>query len=82
MKKNVALKIDCAKLKTAAEIHAAIAKQLHFPDYYGANLDALRDCLGDVLIEHPIKLVWKESSTSREDSELQAIHALLTEVVG
>ncbi|MFI8943197.1 barstar family protein [Streptomyces syringium] len=29
-------------------MHRAIAAALHFPDYYGHNLDALNDCLGDV----------------------------------
>ncbi|GAA2333968.1 barstar family protein [Streptomyces kunmingensis] len=33
---------------TEQEMHRAIAAALHFPDYYGRNLDALNDCLGDV----------------------------------
>ena len=30
------------------EAHALLASELEFPDYYGANLDALEDCLGEV----------------------------------
>ena len=29
-------------------MHDAVAAALDFPDYYGRNLDALADCLGDV----------------------------------
>ena len=32
----------CANQET---LHAYIAKKLDFPDYYGANLSALADCL-------------------------------------
>lgn len=31
-----------------AELHELLSRELRFPDYYGANLDALEDCLGDV----------------------------------
>lgn len=34
--------------ETAAQLHAYLAGQLGFPVYYGGNLDALGDCLGDV----------------------------------
>lgn len=30
------------------DLHRAVAAALDFPDYYGHNLDALNDCLGDV----------------------------------
>jgi len=29
-------------------MHRALALALHFPDYYGNNLDALEECLGEV----------------------------------
>ena len=29
------------------EAHQYIARVMHFPDYYGHNLDALYDCLGE-----------------------------------
>lgn len=32
----------------AAQVHASIADALGFPAYYGSNLSALSDCLGDV----------------------------------
>ena len=29
-------------------IHEQLAQELHFPEYYGKNLDALYDCLTEV----------------------------------
>jgi RNAse (barnase) inhibitor barstar len=36
------------KWTTAESMHTALASTLNFPDYYGRNLDALKDVLGDV----------------------------------
>ena len=33
------------------DMHAAVAAALGFPDYYGRNLDALNDCLRDVVAQ-------------------------------
>ena len=33
---------------TQEELHAFVAKKLGFPDYYGANLAALADCLSEI----------------------------------
>ncbi|MGA8255020.1 MAG: barstar family protein [Nocardioides sp.] len=40
--------LEGRRIETAAEFHVAIAEALGLPDYYGRNLDALADCLGDV----------------------------------
>ena len=31
--------------KTAGQLHAYLKEQLNFPEFYGANLGALNDCL-------------------------------------
>lgn len=36
------------ELSSRDDIHAALAAGLAFPSYYGASLNALDDCLGDV----------------------------------
>ncbi|MBQ6321503.1 MAG: barstar family protein [Lachnospiraceae bacterium] len=41
--------IDAAKMKDRKAAHEYLKKQLHFPEYYGANLDALHDCLGELV---------------------------------
>ena len=40
--------IDEREFETPRELHAMIARKLSFPSYYGANLAALDDCLGEV----------------------------------
>lgn len=43
------------ELESPREAHELLARELRFPDYYGANLDALEDCLGD--INKPTRIV-------------------------
>ena len=48
-----------ADLADPKEAHALVAEQLDFPDYYGANLDALADCLEDVVT--PTRIILKRA---------------------
>ena len=41
--------IDFTNINYFLEIHYIIKKALDFPDYYGCNLDALWDCLRDMI---------------------------------
>jgi RNAse (barnase) inhibitor barstar len=43
-------RFDCSHWARSAgerQMHEDLARELHFPDYYGRNLDALNDCVGD-----------------------------------
>ena len=80
MKKHLTLTVDCAHTPTPALVHAHIARVLHFPPYYGANQDALRDCLTDVLVEHTVHLVWHDTDESPKSPRLTLIHKLLREL--
>ncbi|WTB19983.1 barstar family protein (plasmid) [Streptomyces sp. NBC_00829] len=42
------VRLAAGEWTTELDMHRAFATALHFPDYYGHNLDALNDCLGDV----------------------------------
>ena len=42
------------KMLTKEAMHTYLARKLKFPSYYGKNLDALHDCLGE--ISHPLHL--------------------------
>jgi ribonuclease inhibitor len=55
MKKVV---FDSSHVETIQELHNELARLLDFPDHYGANLDALYDCLSGE-IELPLTIVWK-----------------------
>ena len=43
------LEVDASGWTTEDDLHRDIAAALDFPDYYGRNLDALNDCLRDVV---------------------------------
>ncbi len=43
------VRLDAAGWTSDADLHRDVAAALHFPDYYGGNLDALNDCLRDVV---------------------------------
>ena len=40
--------LDGNILADAAQAHEYLKEMLDFPEYYGKNLDALHDCLGDL----------------------------------
>ena len=40
--------INCAGITEKEALHALFAKALHFPEWYGNNLDALYDLLTDL----------------------------------
>ena len=39
--------LDGTRMGSRAELHAHLKEKLKLPDYYGNNLDALNDCLGE-----------------------------------
>ncbi|WAH98140.1 barstar family protein [Arthrobacter sp. MMS18-M83] len=49
--------LDASSWSSEAEMHGAISETLDFPSYYGHNLDALNDCLRDV-ISHDFVLAF------------------------
>lgn len=48
--------LDGRKLADRAALHSHLRERLALPDYYGGNLDALNDCLGE-LCERPLVVV-------------------------
>ena len=39
---------DCSKWHAEADFHDDVAVRLAFPGYYGRNLDAFGDCIGEI----------------------------------
>ena len=42
-------KVDFSNIEDYWDIHGVLKESLNFPDYYGGHLDALLDCLTDML---------------------------------
>ena len=42
--------LDGSAITTRTQFHDAVAQQLQLPEWYGRNLDALYDCLGEVRV--------------------------------
>ena len=42
------VRLDGAAMGTEGALFAELAAALHFPDYFGSNWDAVRDCLSDL----------------------------------
>ena len=52
---------DGAELLCPRQIQDALAQRMGFPEWYGRNLDALHDCLGDIREETIIILLnWEQ----------------------
>jgi len=55
---------DSSHVESIDQLHSELSRSLDFPDYYGANLDALYDCLsGDVAL--PLRIIWKNYNITR-----------------
>ena len=60
------VKVDFSQFADKAALHAYLKEQLDFPAWYGANFDALHDCLTDL----------------REDTQLVLSHIQALERAG
>lgn len=49
--------ISCDRVDSPREFHRLLARELHFPEWYGGNLDALYDCLTQISSETKLRLV-------------------------
>lgn len=50
------------KPATIEELHEQIRTELSFPDYYGANLDALYDALTDICTDTVVAILLPEET--------------------
>jgi RNAse (barnase) inhibitor barstar len=55
MARPLLIEISLSTVSLPQELHAALAKQLQFPDWYGANWDAFCDAITG-LVEMPVNL--------------------------
>lgn len=50
--------LDGRKMTDRETTHEYLMEQLHFPDYYGCNLDALFDCLTETEEELELQIAY------------------------
>lgn len=48
--------LDFMNINSKEELHTYLQQQLHLPDNYGKNLDALHDCLSEKQEKYCIRL--------------------------
>lgn len=58
--------LDFEQCVSKEDVHAYLKRQFGFPDYYGNNLDALFDVLGDVAEDMDIIFVEDEEGSCGE----------------
>ena len=56
------IRLDVTNISTAEALHIYLAYMLEFPAYYGKNLDALLDMLGEISEPTHIVLAGKAAS--------------------
>ena len=49
------IKLDLNKMTSLPALHNYLHKALELPEYYGMNLDALHDCLTELVISAQVK---------------------------
>ena len=59
-------KVDFREVKYYIEIHEVLKRDLEFPDYYGGDLDALWDCLTDMLGDISIIEIYNSEAISKK----------------
>ncbi|AFK61867.1 hypothetical protein TKWG_07180 [Advenella kashmirensis WT001] len=68
---------DCDKARSCSAVLRAIAKAVDYPVFFGSNMDALLDCLGETLLEQKGGMVLAlRRLHSEDDSLLEHIDAL------
>ena len=74
--------INCEKLRSRKVLHDYLEQELHLPDYYGRNLDALYDILGTVNGSNAVTFhfINREKQSSRMVSLYQAMLDMLTDL--
>ena len=60
------LTLDCSQISTKIGLHLQLTELLDLPEYYGNNLDALYDVLGDIAEDVEIVFMDDEEGSCGE----------------
>lgn len=69
--------LNAKRMTTREKAHAYLARRLRLPAWYGRNLDALNDCLGEIGTPTRLVLLNAERMRSTPDGYAAKLLALL-----
>jgi ribonuclease inhibitor len=69
--------LDGQKMTDRKNLHELFSENLHFPEWYGRNLDALYDCLTDISEDTKITIINWEQARENLGSHAQALQNVL-----
>ena len=72
--------IDSDKIGSFDDIHAGFASALDFPEYYGANLDALHDMLTERTDKTGVIIIGSEALTEKLGRKFAVLIRMLNAV--
>ena len=75
------IELDFTKCKDRGDVHAYLKEQFGFPDYYGNNLDALFDALGDIAEDLNIVFMEEKEAAANGWSTAVLLFAAMSWIV-
>ena len=54
--------LDFRKVNNIDEAHDVMMAEFEFPEHYGKNLDALNDCLSEMVIENKVYIITDKNA--------------------
>ena len=77
--------VDCDRARSRSAVLRAVVKAVDFPEFFGGNLDALYDCIGDTVLDQKNGLfLWFDKLHSGDPAladDAKAILAVCEDVV-
>ena len=72
--------IDISDITTKKQLHRLLKRELEFPEYYGENLDALKDALTDLPDGTKILITGLEDASRALESYMRSFRRVVADV--
>ena len=74
--------LDGARFADVASAHGYIKEKLDFPEHYGANLDALDDCLSELPRITSVVIINRDAAMANLGEKAVKIFEVFSEILG